>query len=81
MKKLLLVLACAGLIGACHSDGDNKKSAANQEAKQFTAAITPILNGAWRSPENRARDQYRHPQQTLQFPVLLKPLFFPFSFS
>ncbi len=67
MKKLLLVLACAGFIGACHSDGDSKKSAANEDAKQFITAITPILNGVWRSPENRARDQYRHPQQTLQF--------------
>lgn len=67
MKKLLLALACASLITACHSDGDSKKSGADQEARQFNAAITPILAGAWRSPENKARDQYRHPQQTLQF--------------
>ncbi len=67
MKRLLLALACVGLIAACNSDGDSKKNAVNQEAEQLNIAITPILAGAWRSPENKARDQYRHPQQTLQF--------------
>jgi len=66
MKKLVLAIACAGLLNACSSDGDTK-SVANQDVEQFNAAITPVLQGAWRSPENKARDQYRHPQQTLQF--------------
>lgn len=66
MKKLLLAVACASLITACHSDGETKPIA-KQEAGQFTQAITPILAGEWRSTENKARDQYRHPQQTLQF--------------
>lgn len=26
-----------------------------------------VLDGAWRSPENRARDRYRHPAATLRF--------------
>jgi len=70
MKKLILAFACAGLITACHSDGDSKpdtKTGTKHEAKQSNSAFTPILAGAWRSAENKARDQYRHPQQTLQF--------------
>ncbi len=33
----------------------------------FQAAIVPILAGDWRSPQNSARDIYRHPAQTLGF--------------
>ncbi|MFC5741328.1 class I SAM-dependent methyltransferase [Dyella tabacisoli] len=34
----------------------------------FTSAqYQAQLDGAWRSPENRARDKYRHPTATLQF--------------
>ena len=29
--------------------------------------IAPILAGSWRSDSNKARDVYRHPQQTLEF--------------
>ncbi|MDB6061104.1 MAG: methyltransferase [Verrucomicrobiaceae bacterium] len=29
--------------------------------------LQAILNGTWRSEQNRARDQYRHPAQTLEF--------------
>ena len=66
MKKLLFALACTSLISACHSDGDSKPNV-KQEAKQFDSAITSVLAGDWRSPENRARDKYRHPQATLGF--------------
>jgi predicted methyltransferase len=38
------------------------------DSAAFTAAqYQSTLDGAWRSPENRARDRYRHPQATLQF--------------
>ncbi len=30
-------------------------------------SIDTILAGDWRSDKNKARDQYRHPKQTLQF--------------
>ncbi|MGH8051728.1 MAG: class I SAM-dependent methyltransferase [Methylococcales bacterium] len=66
MKKLLLVLACASVITACHSDGGSKP-ATRQEAKQFNAAVEQVLAGDWRSPENKARDKYRHPKETLGF--------------
>lgn len=31
------------------------------------AQYSTVLKGAWRAPENSARDGYRHPQQTLEF--------------
>jgi len=66
MKRLVLALACAGLISACHSNGDSRPNA-KQEAKQFDSAIASVLAGDWRSPENKARDKYRHPRETLGF--------------
>lgn len=36
-------------------------------APQTDAALTAVLNAPARSAQNRARDVYRHPQQTLQF--------------
>ena len=32
-----------------------------------TMALQQAVNGHWRSPANQARDQYRHPVETLQF--------------
>ena len=29
--------------------------------------LEPILAGSWRSDKNKARDQYRHPKETLEF--------------
>ncbi|WP_430391608.1 class I SAM-dependent methyltransferase [Dyella sp. 20L07] len=37
-------------------------------ATDFTASqLDQVLAGSWRSPENKARDVYRHPKATLQF--------------
>ncbi|WP_243040036.1 class I SAM-dependent methyltransferase [Dyella sedimenti] len=37
-------------------------------ASDFTAAqLDQVLAGDWRSPQNKARDAYRHPKATLQF--------------
>lgn len=39
-----------------------------QSAEQgFAARLDQVLSGAWREPKNTARDQYRHPKQTLEF--------------
>lgn len=39
-----------------------------QSASDLSAAkLDQVLAGDWRSPENKARDQYRHPKQTLEF--------------
>ena len=39
-----------------------------QSAQQmFDAKIDTVLAGNWREAANKARDQYRHPKQTLEF--------------
>ncbi len=51
-------IAAAVLLGAC----------AAQSSRQTTAeALTGILAGEHRPAENRARDRYRHPKETLLF--------------
>ena len=41
--------------------------AVTPDASGADAAITQALKGSWRSPANAARDQYRHPRETLEF--------------
>jgi predicted methyltransferase len=39
-----------------------------QSAEQpFSQKLDQVLAGAWRSDQNKARDQYRHPKETLEF--------------
>jgi len=33
----------------------------------YSQKLDTVLAGSWRSDKNKARDQYRHPKQTLQF--------------
>jgi len=55
----LALLACVLLIAAC---------AAGNSSRQSTAeALTVILAGNQRPPEEQARDVYRHPKETLLF--------------
>ena len=37
------------------------------DSSGIDAALTQALQGSWRDPANAARDQYRHPRQTLEF--------------
>jgi predicted methyltransferase len=56
--KVLAALACALLAAACTSSS----------SRQSTAdSLTQILAGDQRTPEERARDVYRHPKETLLF--------------
>jgi predicted methyltransferase len=59
-KRRWTGIAVAGvlLVSACAA-GSSRQSTAQ--------ALTTILAGDQRSPENRARDQYRHPKETLLF--------------
>lgn len=59
MNKLLLPLYFALASSTC------AVFAAEQTAEQV--ALQQILSGEHRSAENKARDQYRHPLQTLEF--------------
>jgi predicted methyltransferase len=58
-KLAAAAIACALLVGACASGGSSRQSTAE--------ALTTILAGDQRSSENRARDVYRHPKETLLF--------------
>jgi predicted methyltransferase len=59
---LILALATAGAVPALAVD---TPPAAAEPATD--AALQAVLAGDWRSADNRARDQYRHPAQTLAF--------------
>lgn len=68
MKNLSLALLAAALLAAC-STASEKTAAplAANHAEAHDAALTAALASQARSAQNRARDVYRHPQQTLQF--------------
>jgi predicted methyltransferase len=57
-RTVLPAAACMALLGACAA-GSSRQSTAE--------ALTAILAGDQRSAENRARDVYRHPKETLLF--------------
>lgn len=53
------------MVGASASKADG--NIANPATQGTQSQIATILAGNWRSPANRARDQYRHPLETLGF--------------
>ncbi len=70
----LLLCACGAAPAGGGADSAAAAAAGAQSAPaSATAADTPdpsldqVLAGAWRTPENMARDQYRHPRETLAF--------------
>jgi predicted methyltransferase len=58
VARALTALACAALAAACASSSSRLSTA---------DALTAILAGDQRPPEERARDVYRHPKDTLLF--------------
>lgn len=83
MNKLVCLLPLVVALAACSADQSAapgaaapKAAPADQPAQPtppqgaadlFGAKLDHALAGDWRSPENKARDQYRHPKQTLEF--------------
>ncbi len=76
-SRVFLGLA-AVLLAACSGNPAPANAAAQDQpagglvpptsANDFTATqLDQMVAGNWRSPENRARDVYRHPKATLQF--------------
>jgi len=57
-KLAAAAIAGAALLAAC---------AAGSSRQTTTDTLTTIIAGDWRAPENRARDVYRHPKETLLF--------------
>ncbi|MFR0656870.1 hypothetical protein SB719_20205, partial [Pantoea sp. SIMBA_079] len=58
-----LVLSLAGCASGPQTQAD---TATDLDTANLTRLDT-VLAGDWRSPENTARDVYRHPRETLAF--------------
>lgn len=67
MSRLLIstlfALAMPALVGC----GSSKKAEAPAPAKTLPATLEEAVTSSYRAPENTARDQYRHPLETLSF--------------
>lgn len=66
----LTVLACAALAcstAAIAQDASPASSASASSSALTGAQYQAVLGGHWRDQKNRDRDQYRHPEKTLQF--------------
>jgi predicted methyltransferase len=68
-KATIIALALAGAmaLNSAAAADKPKQSAAPPAAKAASSTIDSVLAGSWRSDKNKARDQYRHPKQTLEF--------------
>ncbi len=81
MIRASLAIACTLLLAACGTTPADTETTASADAPAdtvsaaapasaadtFAARLDGVLAGAWRSAQNRARDQYRHPKETLGF--------------
>lgn len=68
MKTIAKILFAAGAALATASAANAQKAMAGASTDAaFAQKIDAILAGDWRSDKNKARDQYRHPKQTLAF--------------
>jgi len=71
MRKTTIAALLCGVF-AVHSaiaaDAAKKPAAVHAGANSsFDHQLDTVLAGSWRSDKNKARDQYRHPKQTLEF--------------
>lgn len=64
MRRSLLALMLPLALVACASTAD---TGASMVTNATGAALDEAIAGSWRSPENRARDVWRHPKETLGF--------------
>lgn len=77
MNRLLLATLVPALLAACASTQGTAPTASASAAATAgaattarsvdTAALDAAIAGDWRSADNRARDVYRHPRETLEF--------------
>lgn len=63
MKPTLIAFSLAALLGSTVAIAAPPAPTSNISHEQFAT----VLSGDWRVPQNAARDQYRHPEQTLKF--------------
>lgn len=63
MKPTLLACSLVAVFGSAFAAAATPAPSSNLRHEQFAT----VLKGDWRVPQNAARDQYRHPEETLQF--------------
>jgi predicted methyltransferase len=63
-----LILCALGALNVSNAaDAPAKTGATPTVENAYAQKIDQVLAGSWRSDKNKARDQYRHPKQTLEF--------------
>ena len=74
MKKMPLIFAVTSLLALSTLSAHSKEQSAEQEKMtpeqmqtHHLEMLQETLKGDWRDPKNLARDQYRHPLETLSF--------------
>ena len=66
MKRVAWILCGLCSVLAAHALAESTAAPAKGPT-DFAAKLDQVLAGDWRSEKNKARDQYRHPKQTLTF--------------
>lgn len=73
MKNALMIGIASFALVACAGETANQTAAPDEtvatevEAAPVASPMETVLAGAWRSDANRARDEFRHPAETLAF--------------
>jgi predicted methyltransferase len=67
MKKFSLLIAVLVAVSACSKQEPAAQAPAAQTAAPTQDALVASVNSETRSAEDKARDQYRHPQEALAF--------------
>jgi len=72
MNKALIAALLVSALATCHTGlaaapGKDPKAGTPTVDKAFSQKLDQVIAGNQRSDKNKARDQYRHPQQTLEF--------------
>lgn len=65
--RIVLAAAIAVMLAACASAPADDSTRPSKVSNATAAALDAAIAGNWRDAKNIARDQYRHPRQTLAF--------------
>ncbi len=66
-KKIISAVIASVTITGLSACVSNDKNESKQVETQASSALISAINGEHRSAENKARDKYRHPKETLEF--------------
>jgi predicted methyltransferase len=66
-RRALLLAAAAAMLAGCARPSSTARSAAGASSALGPGTLEGAVAGAWRAPEDRARDRWRHPVESLTF--------------